>query len=453
MGSSQPGDVFAERVRLEFAMTARIAVPAALLLVLAGLVLASGCEKVSHENVDRWVNTEKGPDKLKKALRNNELAPDLRAHAGQNLIRMDEVANVMQAFEEMSEKHRPEVVEKLARRLWQDARIEGEMTMPSPTQVGAKDALFDLRKFSTGAVRDTIDENLVDWLTGGYYAARARQGQARGARIMRTIGPKAASKLLRSAKSIVAKPPDAEGRLPKIEDPLLVGLAATGSPEAVDFLLSLMNLDRKDPNLPQRAMDALYQAYVGNENLFEVADGKGLVPHLDRFSKMAQDETIPVRIVNDAIRLIGAAGHPACITPLVDLITFPHENKAFLWVAANAALQCGKSQAIVYVAEALPVAGFVYERGEAGRRAVGAHGGPRRQGQGCPTGSNSLGFRELGSQDRGHRAARSARDCRNRRSRCRTDRSIEPGQNSAPRLVGRPDRRAQKRAKTRAPAR
>ena len=331
------------------------------LFALAAMLLQSGCESASHDNIDRWLSTQKGPDKLKNALRDSELGPDLRAHAGQNLIRMDEHENVVQAFETMDEAERQTVLEKLVSRLWQDARIDGEFSVPSSGQVGAKDALFELRRFAVGAVLQVIDGYLLDWLTGGYYAGRARQGRFRGALIMRNLGPKAAPKLLRAAKSIVASPPDEKGRRVVIEAALMLGLAATGSPEAVDFVLKLVNLERDDPGLSQRAFDALYQGYVKNENLFDIADGKALVPYLDRLVGIAQDETRSTRMVNDAIRLIGAAGPPDCIKPLVELTLFPHENEDFLWVAANAAVQCGKAQAIVPVAEALPENGS-YER-------------------------------------------------------------------------------------------
>lgn len=328
-----------------------------ILLVPGSILLLGGCEGVSHENIDRWPSTQKGPGKLRDALQDSQLEPDLSAHAGRNLIQMDETAFVIEAFGKMSETRRQAVLDKLVRRLWRDARIEGELTMPSPDQVAAKDALFALRKLATGEVQSTIDENLVDWLTGGYYAARARQGAARGSLIVRTIGAKAAPKLLAVGKFILVSPADTAGRLAKIEDPLLIGLAATGDPDAVDFLLDLMNVERNDDTLSQRVIDALHLAYVSNENLFDVADGKALIPHVGRLASLAQDETRDPRLVNDAIRIIGAVGAPACIKPLVELIAFPHENENFLWVAANSALQCGKSQAIVPVADAIPQGG------------------------------------------------------------------------------------------------
>ena len=45
-----------------------------------------GCEKVSHDNLDKWMTTENGVAKLKGALRDPDNDKDLRAHAAHNLI-------------------------------------------------------------------------------------------------------------------------------------------------------------------------------------------------------------------------------------------------------------------------------------------------------------------------------------------------------------------------------
>jgi len=94
-------------------------------------LLICGCEGVSHESIDRWRQTEKGPGKLDKALRSSDNAADLRAHAGQNLIQIDSFEKVKSALDAMDDRERHEVLAELAPRLWEDARIEGEMTVPS----------------------------------------------------------------------------------------------------------------------------------------------------------------------------------------------------------------------------------------------------------------------------------------------------------------------------------
>ena len=51
------------------------------------LALAIGaCEKTDHENIDKWKNTSKGPDKLLKAVKDDGIDADLSAHAAQNLV-------------------------------------------------------------------------------------------------------------------------------------------------------------------------------------------------------------------------------------------------------------------------------------------------------------------------------------------------------------------------------
>ena len=64
-----------------------------LVLSLVVAVVALGCEKPSHANIDKWMKSEKGPAKLKSALRSTSLDADLSAHAGENLLRRgDDVA-------------------------------------------------------------------------------------------------------------------------------------------------------------------------------------------------------------------------------------------------------------------------------------------------------------------------------------------------------------------------
>ena len=67
----------------------------------------------------------------------------------------------------------PTVVQKLAPRLWELARVEGDMQLPNPTQVRAKDALVLVRKSADDATKAQIDGYLVDWYCVGSYEGRA----------------------------------------------------------------------------------------------------------------------------------------------------------------------------------------------------------------------------------------------------------------------------------------
>jgi hypothetical protein len=328
-----------------------------LVVALLALLSAAGCEKVSHENIDKWLGTEKGPGKLQKAMTDGSIDPDMSAHAAVNLIKLGKDTDVAKAIENMPEDRRKAVVAKLAPRLWDLARIEGELTMPSALQVTAKDLLFDLRK-SAGdpALKQTIDGYLMDWYTSGYYEGRAVSGRYLGATVIHQLGPPAGDKLQHAANAIIAKPQQGNERA-KVGDELLLGMAASGNPEAVKYIMDIYRMDRGDPTLGERCISALYRAYVDPGGLFDVTDPAALVPSLDRIVEVALDDNQPPRVTNDAVALIRAVGMPQCLDPLISMI--PSPNRQRRWVGANNALKCGGVKAIPMVAGALaPDAGY-----------------------------------------------------------------------------------------------
>ena len=325
-------------------------------IAVAVLVALAGCEKTDHENIDKWMSTKKGPGKLKKALGDNSLDADLAAHAAENLIRTGEGPAVRQAFAQMPNDRAQTVAGKLAPRLWERARVEGDDTVPSALQMSAKDALFDLRKFADDTTKNQIDGYLTDWYAVSFYDKRANLGQVSGAKVMRTIGPVAAERLMAAASSVVAQP-EREGRRVRIGDELLLGLAATGDPKAVDMILKIAVMDRGDDTLAQRALSSLYIAFVDPKGEFDAADPAALTPNLDAFVSIAKDETRSPQTTNDAIALIRVVGLPGCLPALVGLVSHPHHDLRYRYVGANNAIRCGGPKAIVDVAHALPTAG------------------------------------------------------------------------------------------------
>src|SRR4051794_4944458 len=126
-------------------------------IALAALFLFSAaCEKTNHESIDKWQSTKKGPAKLKKALLDDSLDPDLSAHAAANMIKKGRDNEVRTELTNMSAPRRTAVIEKLAPRLWDLARVEGEMQLPAPQQITAKDSLVMLRKYAEGPLKTTI---------------------------------------------------------------------------------------------------------------------------------------------------------------------------------------------------------------------------------------------------------------------------------------------------------
>ena len=321
-------------------------------LVLIALLVA-GCEKTNHDNIDKWTHTEKGPGKLKHAVADESIDPDLSAHAAVNLIKMGKDPDVRQVFDQMGQARRQQVLAKLAPRLWEMARIEGDMQMPNPRQVAAKDALFALRKYADDATKQQIDGYLMDWYGAPSYEGRANVGANTGASVVRMIGQPACKKLKQVTDGIIAAPGQDKAKN-RIGDELLVGLAATGSPECVAYVLDIAKMKRGDESLPTRAMTALYKAYVDPAGLFDLVDNAALVPNLDTITQIAQDETMPPGAANDAVSLIRVVGMPKCLPALVSMVAHPHPDPRFKYVGANNALKCGGEKAILDTVHALP---------------------------------------------------------------------------------------------------
>jgi HEAT repeat protein len=319
---------------------------------VASLCLAS-CGKADHASLDKWTRTEKGPAKIKKAFLDESLDADLSAHAGANLVKLGKDPEFRVGIEQMTPSRRSAVIAKLTPRLWQMARLEGEMQMPAPPQVVAKDALVALRKLADADVKQLIDGNLLDWYAVASYEGRAQTGAVLGSAVMRAIGPAAAPKLIRVVDGLVTAT-GKDNKKNRIGDELMLALAATGSSDALKKLLDLAHLKTGDETLPTRALSAAYKAYVDPGGLFDVVGPKPLMPHLDAIVAIARDDSMPNGAANDAVKLVRAVGTPGCISPLISMIGHPHSNPRFKYVAADSALKCGGIAAIKDVARALP---------------------------------------------------------------------------------------------------
>lgn len=314
-------------------------------------VLLGGCDSPSHENLDKWMRTKKGPDKLREALSDSK-DPDLAAHAAANLVRKKLDSDARTRLEKLPPERRDAVIDKLVPRLWDMARLEGEMTVPNGDQAMAKDVLVDVRQLSQGAVRARIDGFLLDWYTSGFYDARATPGRHPGAAVVRMIGSPAGERLVPIADSILAKSLVGAQRL-RISDELLLGIAASSSPASVKYLLELTNVDRGDKSLRKRAVSALYRAYVDNGGIFPVAEPAALVPYVQQLVGYANGDE-EGQVVNDAIALVSATGKPTCLEPLLAVTSYAHEQFIYRYVGASAALKCGGPAAIAKVVAALP---------------------------------------------------------------------------------------------------
>jgi hypothetical protein len=327
-------------------------------LLIAILAVSVGCERADHPTIEKWQTTAKGATKLARALADESLDPDLSAHAAVTLIRRGEDRAAFAALEAMAPGRRADVVAKMAPRLWDVARVEHEADRPGSMQVVAKDGLVRIRGWAGDAARAQIDGYLIDWFCVQSYPARAVTGLQLGAPVMRMVGPAAAPRLAKVVNAVIAEPGQAQVRN-RIDRELMLGLAATGSAEAVAYLLDLARMDRGDDTQAARAIGALYTAYVDPNGAFAAA-----------IAAIAADDRQPAEVANDAVALLRAIGPPSCLPALIGMIGAPHRNPDFKLVAANNALKCGGVQAIRQVVVALPDAG-VYVRDKLTRRVSG----------------------------------------------------------------------------------
>jgi hypothetical protein len=315
------------------------------------VVLFAACETVSHENIDRWENTEKGAGKLRDAL-SGDHSPELRAHAAQVLIRTGELDFVTEILDSEGAPGRAQIMPPLVERLAREAALEDELSRPQPHHVAAKDALFELRDRAPNGLGASIDSTLIGWLTGGYYEGRSKSGRYSGRRIIRAIGTAAGPALVTAARRVLNRPPAADGKRDRLGDELLGSLALSASPGAVGLLLDLIEQPQPDATLAGRALDALERAFISPEGL-EPVSGTALAPLAERLAGIVRNETLGARAADVAIALLASIG-PECLEPLGGLLSFSHSNPGFRWAVAQNAVRCGQVAAIAPVAEGLP---------------------------------------------------------------------------------------------------
>jgi len=333
---------------------------AAVLMALGALV---SCDKVDHDNIDKWLETENGAEKLKKALRSGDNDAELRAHAAENLILHPEgqFVEVKDAFEDMEENDQHKVMAALVPRLWEKATSGPDDPMKvSQTNIQSKDAMFELRQYADEATKAKIDGYLVEWLTK-FYEGRAQTGRVSGRTIIREVGKSAAPKLLETARAMLVKPAGAEGEHLKVGDELLVGLAWTGDPQATGILMDMVSKDYKDESLPKRAIAALHEAYVEPVTGTPLPAHDALAPHIAQLAEVAKNESLPGVMNNDAIELIAAIGPPECIQPFVDMAALPTVRRDFRWTGVQRGIRCGGAAAVVPILDTVPTNNW-YER-------------------------------------------------------------------------------------------
>ena len=249
--------------------------------------LVAGCEKTDHENIDKWTHTEKGPDKLKKALSpTRRSTPICRRTPRRTWSRQRRwTPTSAPAFEH-------DVAGPPARRSSTSSRRGCGRSRGSRARTLLPDAAADRRE---GRARQhpqvrrrrrpskQIDGYLIDWYGVTSYEERAQGRRARSApTVMRMVGPRGGKKLIERRRTRVIAAPGQDKV--KNTDRRRAAARARGdraTPTRSSTLLDIAQMDRGDPTLPARAMRRAARAYVDPGGLFDVAEPAPLVPNLD----------------------------------------------------------------------------------------------------------------------------------------------------------------------------
>lgn len=339
-------------------------IPRFALSIVTALCLAAlgaACEKVSHENIDKWARTEKGPGKLLEALKDSENSADLRAHAAEVIIDSGRFSEIKELLAGIEDEARHKIIADLATRLWELARINKELDIPNATQIKAKDALFYILDMADPATKAKISDYLVEWFVGGHYEGRARSGAVSGALAIRKIGSSSSDRLLNRARGILARPPTPDGKRDAVGDELLKALALSGSTDAMSFLMDLVERPRQDKTLPKRVVSAMHFAYVEPLGM-EPVEGQGVVAIAERLEAMFYKQRLSGTMRNDAAFLLATMEPSKCIPVFTRMIQYPSDQAGYRWIGTRHGIKCGGEQAIEAIVGALPPT-VDYERG------------------------------------------------------------------------------------------
>ncbi|MCA9606387.1 MAG: hypothetical protein KC619_12360 [Myxococcales bacterium] len=173
--------------------------------------MAAGC-KVTTEDIDYWMGTQKGPGKIVAVLLADKYEDDLRVYAGLALVRMeprppstgsdpiDGVTELQAAVRRLPEDTRHRLVDMMAPELIRMMRGEdtpqaSETEGIPPLQIRAKDAAFLVLPYAGEEAGNQLRDEIVDWFAHDFNG-RNLAGNFSAEQVVRQLGAPAASRLV-----------------------------------------------------------------------------------------------------------------------------------------------------------------------------------------------------------------------------------------------------------------
>lgn len=161
---------------------------------------------VTHDDLDTWMGTVRGPGKIVAVLMADKYADDLRVHAGIALVRMeprqefDQLGELQAALRRLDEETRRRIVDGMTPGLLELMRGAGtpqqsEEGPPPALQVRAKDAAFLVLQYASPAQRQELTDGVVDWFVVDFNG-RSLAGNFSAEQVVNQLGAPAAQRLV-----------------------------------------------------------------------------------------------------------------------------------------------------------------------------------------------------------------------------------------------------------------
>src|SRR5258707_3661921 len=133
-------------------------------LLLLAAACGAGCE-VTPEKIATWKDTERGPDKLRDAVKSTSVSPELRGLALTALVEIGKLSEVDEDVKACAEGDRAAIAHAALPVLGKLAQGDNAVDKTTRKQRNAKDALFALRDGASAEDRAKIDDQLIAWTT------------------------------------------------------------------------------------------------------------------------------------------------------------------------------------------------------------------------------------------------------------------------------------------------
>jgi HEAT repeat protein len=333
-----------------------------MVLLLAGFSV--GCE-VTAEKITTWKDTERGPGKLRDAVKSSSVSGDLRGLAWSALIEIGMATEAEEDWKALSDADKKAVAHAAFPSLKTLAMGAEGGDKTTRKQRNAKDGLFVLRDAADPADKTAIDDLLISWVAVDL-AGRSSEGGHSTEQILTAIGARAGNKLVEvigdsrtsdasrmMAATLIGKIGDKPAREQAGVKLVEIARREKTIQESTLQEVGLVGGDHATAFLTQLAEDGKTGDKIRQKALFSLAQGTDPAA-LPAALRVAGDKKAAGEIRDAAFELaekIGPSAQPGLIKLMDD------KDEQVRWRAVEAALKAGKDKAVVPVLEALSTSG------------------------------------------------------------------------------------------------